>query len=65
MIKNFVGKALNFLILICTDSLAKILPKLKPRGFRAFSLSTYDLSTLSTTLPHNLIYLIIKLVDLT
>ena len=29
--------------------------KLKFRGFRATSLSTYDFSTLYTTLPHNLI----------
>ena len=29
--------------------------KLKSRGFRASSLSTYDFSTLYTTLPHNLI----------
>ena len=29
--------------------------KLKCRGFRATSLSTYDISTLYTTLPHNLI----------
>ena len=29
--------------------------KLKCRGFRATSLSTYDFSTLYTTLPHNLI----------
>ena len=28
---------------------------LKSRGFRASSLSTYDFSTLYTTLPHNLI----------
>ena len=28
--------------------------KLKSRGFRATSLSTYDFSTLYTTLPHNL-----------
>ena len=28
--------------------------KLKSRGFRAISLSTYDFSTLYTTLPHNL-----------
>ena len=32
-----------------------VLSKLKSRGFRATSLSTYDFSTLSTTLPHNLI----------
>ena len=36
--------------------------KLKLRGFRAASLSTYDLSTLYTTLPNNLIK--DKLVDL-
>ena len=29
--------------------------QLKSRGFRASSLSTYDFSTLYTTLPHNLI----------
>ena len=33
----------------------EVLNKLKSRGFRATSLSTYDLSTLYTTLPHNLI----------
>ena len=40
----------------------EVLTKLKSRGFRAFSLSTYDFSTLYTTLPHNLIN--DKLVDL-
>ena len=33
----------------------EVLNKLKCRGFRATSLSTYDISTLYTTLPHNLI----------
>ena len=33
----------------------ELLNKLKCRGFRATSLSTYDFSTLYTTLPHNLI----------
>ena len=33
----------------------EILNKLKSRGFRATSLSTYDFSTLYTSLPHNLI----------
>ena len=33
----------------------EVLRKLKLRGFRATSLSTYDFSTLYTTLPHNLI----------
>ena len=40
----------------------EVLNKLKSRGFRASSLSTYDFSTLCTTLPHNLIK--DKLVDL-
>ena len=33
----------------------EVLSKLKSRGFRATSLSTYDFSTLYTTLPNNLI----------
>ena len=41
---------------------SEVLNKLKSRGFRASSLSTYDFSTLYTTLPHNLIK--DKLVDL-
>ena len=32
-----------------------VLNKLKTRNFQAFSLSTYDFSTLYTSLPHNLI----------
>ena len=40
----------------------EVLNKLKSRGFRASSLSSYDFSTLYTTLPHNLIK--DKLVDL-
>ena len=40
----------------------EVLNKLKARGFRASSLSTYDFSTLYTTLSHNLIK--DKLVDL-
>ena len=40
----------------------EVLNKLKSRGFRASSLSTYDFSTLYTILPHNLIK--DKLVDL-
>ena len=40
----------------------EVLNQLKSRGFRASSLSTYDFSTLYTTLPHNLIK--DKLVDL-
>ena len=34
---------------------SEVLSKLKCRGFRTTSLSTYDFSTLYTTLPHNLI----------
>ena len=40
----------------------EILVKLKARDFKATSLSTYDFSTLYTTLPHNLIK--DKLIDL-
>ena len=40
----------------------EVLNKVKSRGFQASSLSTYDVSTLYTTLPHNLIK--DKLVDL-
>ena len=36
-------------------SSCEILNKLKSRGFLASGLSTYDFSTLYTTLPHNLI----------
>ena len=39
----------------------EILDKLKARDFNATSLSTYDFSTLYTTLPHNLINLLILL----
>ena len=37
------------------ENSGEVLSKLKCRGFRATSLSTYDFSTLYTTLPHNLI----------
>ena len=37
------------------NSSGEILNKLKSRGFLASGLSTYDFSTLYTTLPHNLI----------
>ena len=37
------------------SSSGEVLNKLKSRGFRATSLSTYDFSTLFTALPHNLI----------
>ena len=44
------------------ENSCEVLNKLKSRGFRASNLSTYDFSTLYTTLPHNLIK--DKLVDL-
>ena len=40
-------------VLVIINS-GEVLNKLKSRGFRATSLSTYDFSTLYTTLPHNL-----------
>ena len=39
----------------CIKNSGEVLNKLKSRGFRASSLSTYDFSTLYTTLPHHLI----------
>ena len=36
-------------------SFGEVLSKLKDRGFQEKSLSTYDFSTLYTTLTHNLI----------
>ena len=38
-----------------TKNLGEILDKLEARDFNATSLSTYDFSTLYTTLPHYLI----------
>ena len=52
--ENSLGKAIK--------NSCEVINKLKSRGFRVASLSTYDFSTLYTTLPHNLIK--DKLVDL-
>ena len=38
-----------------TKNSGEVLSKLKDIGYQATSLSTYDFSTLYTTLPHNLI----------
>ena len=46
----------------CNKNSGEILDKLKAREFNATSLSTYDFSTLYTTLPHNLVK--DKLIDL-
>ena len=51
----------NFFFLSIKIS-CEVINKLKSRGFRAASPSTYDFSTLFTTLPHKLIK--DKLVDL-
>ena len=49
-------------LFLSIKSSCEVINKLKSRGFHAASLSTYDFSTLHTTLPHNLIKG--KLVDL-
>ena len=48
MISNIIGEG-QILKMNCNFN------KLKSRGFRAISLSTYDFSTHYTSLPHNLI----------
>ena len=48
------AKGRNKLILVYKNS-TEILNKLKTKGFQALIISTYDFSTLYTTLPHNLI----------
>ena len=58
--KNLKGLLKNFIWSIKNS--CEVLNKLKSRGFRASGLSTYDFSTLYTTLPHILIK--DKLVDL-
>ena len=65
MLLNIVKKAMKGPVKIFFWSikiLCEVLNKLKSRGFRVSSLSTYDISTLYTTFPHNLIK--DKLVDL-
>ena len=49
-------------IFLSIKTSCEVINKLKSRGFRASSLSTYDFSTLYITFPHNLIK--DKLVDL-
>ena len=65
MLINIVKKSMKGPVKIFFWSIknsCEVLNKLKSRGFRASSLSTYNFSTLYTTLPHNLIK--DKLVDL-
>ena len=44
---------LDSIVNLCNST--EILNKLKSKGFQASTVSTYDFSTLYTTLPHNLI----------
>ena len=64
MLLNIVKRSMIGPVKICfgQSKIHEVLNKLKSQGFRAFSLSTYDFSTLYTTLLHNLIK--DKLVDL-
>ena len=59
---DFIKKFCTVKIILVNKNSCEVLNKRKSRGFRASSLSTYDFSTLYTTLPHNLIK--DKLVDL-
>ena len=65
MLLNTVKKSMKGPVKIFFLSIinpCEVINQLKPQGFRAASLSTYDFSTLYTTLPLNLIK--DKLVDL-
>ena len=57
MLLNIVKKTMKGPVKIfwSIKNSCEVLNKLKSRGFRASNLSTYDFSTLYTTLPHNLI----------
>ena len=51
--QQFMKEMVKFILSIKNSG--EILNKLKSRGFLASGLSTYDFSTLYTTLPRNLI----------
>ena len=51
--KTYEREGINYFWSIKNST--EILNKLKTKGFQASTISTYDLSTLFTTLPHNLI----------
>ena len=51
--KTYEREGINYYWSIKTPT--EILNKLKTKGFQASTISTYDFSTLYTTLPHNLI----------
>ena len=52
MKKTYEREGINYFWSINSS---EILNKLKTKGFQASTISTYDFSTLYTTLPHNLI----------
>ena len=52
---NAPARQVMFSCLATSIYSGEILNKLKSRGFLASGLSTYDFSTIYTTLPHNLI----------
>ena len=52
-VKKYVKGPVKIFLVIKNSS--EVLNRLKSLGFRASSLSTYDFSTLYTTLSHNLI----------
>ena len=61
-VKRYMRDAVNVCLFWSIRNLGEILYKLKARDLNATSLSSYDFSTLYTTLPHNLIK--DKLIDL-
>ena len=53
MTKTYEREGINYFWSIKNST--EILNKLKAKGFQSSTISTYDFSTLYTTLPHNLI----------
>ena len=53
MLKTYEREGINYVWPI--KNATEILNKLKAKGFQASTISTYDFSTLNTTLPHDLI----------
>ena len=53
MKKTYERERINYFWSIKNST--EILNKIKTKGFQASTISTYDFSTLYTTLPHNLI----------
>ena len=57
MLLNIVQQFVKEMVKIAwsINNLGELFNKLKSRGYLASGLSTYDFSTLYTTLPHNLV----------